>query len=50
MIGHKRIPTRSGGVEVIAEELSTRMAEKGNDVVVYNRRCSEEKSVITVKL
>ena len=43
MIGHKRIPTRSGGVEVVVEELSTRMAEKGNDVVVYNRRCSEEK-------
>ena len=44
MIGHKRIPTRSGGVEVVVEELSTRMAEKGNDVVVYNRRCKEEKT------
>ena len=43
MIGHKRIPTRSGGVEVVVEELSTRMAEKGHDVVVYNRRCREEK-------
>lgn len=43
MIGHKRIPTRSGGVEVVVEELSTRMAEKGHDVVVYNRRCKEEK-------
>ncbi|MCR5149917.1 MAG: glycosyltransferase family 4 protein [Clostridiales bacterium] len=43
MIGHKRIPTRSGGVEVVVEELSTRMAEKGNDVVVYNRHCKEEK-------
>jgi glycosyltransferase involved in cell wall biosynthesis len=43
MIGHKRIPTRSGGVEVVVEELSTRMAEKGNDVTVYNRRCKEEK-------
>ena len=43
MIGHKRIPTRSGGVEVVVEELSTRMAEKGNEVVVYNRRCKEEK-------
>ena len=32
MIGHKRIPTRSGGVEVVVEELSTRMVEKGNDV------------------
>ena len=43
MIGHKRIPTRSGGVEVVVEELSTRMAEKGHNVVVYNRRCREEK-------
>ena len=43
MIGHKRIPTRSGGVEVVVEELSTRMAEKGNDVFVYNRRCNEKK-------
>lgn len=43
MIGHKRIPTRSGGVEVVVEELSTRMAEKGNEVVAYNRCCGEEK-------
>lgn len=43
MIGHKRIPGRSGGVEVVVEELSSRMAEKGNEVVVYNRHCSEEK-------
>ena len=43
MIGHKRIPGRSGGVEVVVEELSTRMAEKGHDVTVYNRLCHEEK-------
>ena len=43
MIGHKRIPTRSGGIEVVVEELSVRMAEKGHEVVVYNRRCGEEK-------
>jgi len=36
MIGHKRIPGREGGVEVVVEELTTRMA-KDNDVVVYNR-------------
>ena len=29
MIGHKRIPSREGGVEIVVEELSTRMAEKG---------------------
>ena len=43
MIGHKRIPTRSGGVEVVVEELSERMAAKGNKVTVYNRNCGEDK-------
>ncbi len=43
MIGHKRIPGRSGGVETVVEELSTRMAEKGHNVTVYNRNSGEEK-------
>ncbi|MBQ7542178.1 MAG: glycosyltransferase family 4 protein [Clostridia bacterium] len=43
MLGHKRIPSRSGGVEVVVEELSSRMAEKGHEVVAYNRYCGEEK-------
>lgn len=43
MIGHKRIPSRSGGVEVVVEELSSRMAQKGHEVSVYNRNCGEEK-------
>ncbi|MCR4615786.1 MAG: glycosyltransferase family 4 protein [Clostridiales bacterium] len=43
MLGHKRIPGRSGGIEVVVEELSVRMAEKGHDVVAYNRHCGEEK-------
>ena len=43
MIGHKRIPSRSGGVEVVVEELSSRMAQKGHEVDVYNRNCGEEK-------
>lgn len=37
MIGHKRIPSREGGVEIVVEELSTRMALLGHDVTVYNR-------------
>ena len=28
MLGHKRIPSREGGVEIVVEELSTRMVEK----------------------
>ena len=38
MIGHKRIPGREGGIEVVVEELSTRMANLGNEVTVYNRK------------
>ena len=38
MFGHKRIPSREGGVEIVVEELSTRMAELGNSVTVFNRR------------
>lgn len=38
MFGHKRIPSREGGIEVVVQELSTRMAEKGHQVVCYNRR------------
>ena len=37
MIGHKRIPGREGGIEVVVEELTTRMANMGNEVVAYNR-------------
>ena len=37
MIGHKRIPSREGGVEVVVEELSTRMVKKGHRVDAYNR-------------
>lgn len=38
MLGHKRIPSREGGVEVVVEELSKRMVGLGHDVVCYNRR------------
>lgn len=38
MIGHKRIPSREGGVEIVVSELSTRMADLGYDVTCYNRR------------
>lgn len=38
MIGHKRVPGRDGGgVEVVVEELSTRLAAHGNAVTLYNR-------------
>ena len=38
MIGHKRIPSREGGVEIVVEELSTRLVKNGYQVDVYNRK------------
>ena len=38
MIGHKRIPSKEGGVEVVVEELATRLVKKGHQVDVYNRK------------
>lgn len=38
MIGHKRIPSRQGGVEVVVEQLAIRMAAQGHCVEVYNRK------------
>lgn len=37
MLGHKRIPSREGGIEVVVEELATRMAARGCSVTCYNR-------------
>lgn len=37
MLGQKRIPSREGGVEIVVEELATRMVNLGNDVTCYNR-------------
>lgn len=37
MIGHKRIPSREGGVEVVVEELSKRMVAQGYEIDAYNR-------------
>lgn len=37
MIGHKRIPSREGGVEIVVEHLAVRLAERGWNVEAYNR-------------
>lgn len=37
MIGHKRIPSREGGVEIVVEELASRLAADGHQVEAYNR-------------
>ena len=38
MLGHKRIPSREGGIEIVVEELCTRMVRLGHRVTCYNRR------------
>mgnify|MGYP002795448412 FL=1 len=38
MLGHKRIPSREGGIEIVVEELSTRMVKRGHCVTCYNRK------------
>ena len=37
MFGHKRIPSREGGVEIVVEELSAAMAARGHSVTCCNR-------------
>lgn len=37
MLGHKRIPSREGGIEIVVEELCTRMVQMGHSVTCYNR-------------
>lgn len=44
-IGQKGIPAKSGGIEKHVEELATRMAEKGHEVVVYVRSNYTPKSL-----
>lgn len=38
MIGHKRIPSREGGIEIVVDKLSTELVKRGNTVVAYNRK------------
>ena len=37
MLGHKRIPSREGGVEIVVEELAARMVAAGHQVTCLNR-------------
>ena len=52
MLGHKRIPSREGGVEVVVEELATRLVRKGHTVDVYNRKGNNvsDKNIKTKKI
>lgn len=37
MFGHKRIPSREGGIEIVVEELASRMVAQGHSVTCCNR-------------
>ncbi len=38
MLGHKRIPSREGGVEIVVEELAAGLTQRGHEVTAYNRK------------
>ena len=37
VLGHKTIPSRQGGIEIVVEELTVRMAKLGHKITVHNR-------------
>ena len=45
MIGHKQIPSRVGGVEVVVENLSEQLVKKGIEVDAYNRKSKYQKKI-----
>ena len=38
MFGHKHVLSREGGIEIVVNELSTRMVQRGHRVVCYDRK------------
>ncbi len=45
MIGHKYVPSREGGIEIVVDELSTRMAKLGHEVTLFNRKRKEYEKI-----
>lgn len=41
MIGHKYVPSREGGIEIVVENLATKMVENGDEVTLFNRKRKE---------
>lgn len=37
MFGHKQLPSREGGIEVVVEQICLRLIKKGHEVTCYNR-------------
>ena len=42
MLGHKTVPSRDGGIEVVVDELATHLAAKGEDVTLFKQFANEE--------
>ena len=38
VLGHKTIPSRQGGIEIVVEELTVRMAKLGHKITVYGKK------------
>lgn len=38
MIGHKRIPSREGGIEIVVDKISTELVKRGHEVTAFNRK------------
>ena len=45
MIGHKFIPSRDGGVEVVVSNLAPHLVKRGYDVTCYNRTNQQQKKL-----
>ena len=45
MIGHKYVPSREGGIEVVVDNLATRMVKKGHEVTLFNRKRKEYEKI-----
>ncbi len=44
MIGHKTVPSRDGGIEIVVEELATKMVQEGHIVTLFNRKRKDNPS------
>lgn len=49
MIGHKTVPSRDGGIEIVVEELASRMVKEGHEVTLYNRKRKNNPSKLEYK-
>lgn len=44
MIGHKQVPSRKGGVEIVVEKLAEQLVQMGVEVDLYNRKDRYQKA------